>query len=124
MHAAALVQVVAALNHAMECAPWSAYSALFNQSGLSSRCLVTELEHRQLFRTEGRMQTLPWIFRQSVDAYIESFHRRASFAREHIDAKDASAFDQHLRELVTAHTQALVELPLIARIVWGKPLVP
>jgi ubiquinone/menaquinone biosynthesis C-methylase UbiE len=86
--------------------------------------LITELEQRQLFRAEGRMKTQPWIFRQSVDAYIESFHGRASFARERLDAEDVRAFDQHLRELVTAHTQALVELPLIASIVWGRPLVP
>jgi ubiquinone/menaquinone biosynthesis C-methylase UbiE len=84
--------------------------------------LVAELEQRQLFRLEGRMQTHPWIFRQSIDAYIESFHGRASFARERMDAKDASAFDQQLRALVMAHTQTLVELPLIASIVWGKPL--
>ena len=69
-------------------------------------------------------ESLQWIFRQSVDAYIESFHGRASFARERMDARDARAFDQQLQELVTAHTQALVELPLIARIVWGRPLLP
>lgn len=86
--------------------------------------LIAELEQRQLFRVEGRVTTHPWIFRQSVDSYIESFHGRASFARERMDAKDASAFDQHLRKLVTAHTQTLVELPLIAHIVWGRPLVP
>ena len=85
--------------------------------------LVAELEHRHLFRVEDRVATQPWIFRQSVDAYIESFHGRASFARERMGATDASAFDQHLRKLVTAHTQTLVELPLVARIVWGRPLV-
>jgi 2-polyprenyl-3-methyl-5-hydroxy-6-metoxy-1,4-benzoquinol methylase len=85
--------------------------------------LIAELEQRQLFRVEGRATTQPWIFRQSVDAYIESFHGRASFARERMDATDARAFDQQLRELVTAQTQTLVELPLVARIVWGRPLV-
>jgi SAM-dependent methyltransferase len=85
--------------------------------------LIAELEHRRLFRVEGRVTTQPWIFRQSVDAYIESFHGRASFARERMGATDARAFDQHLRELVTAHTQTLVTLPLVARIVWGRPLV-
>jgi ubiquinone/menaquinone biosynthesis C-methylase UbiE len=85
--------------------------------------LISELERRHLFRAAGRLTTDPWIFRQSVDAYIESFHGRASFARERMDPKDARAFDQQLRELVTAHTQALVELPLIARIVWGRPLI-
>jgi len=86
--------------------------------------LIAELKQRQLFRVEGRMTTQPWIFRQSVDAYIESFHGRASFARERMTANDASVFDQQLRALVTAHTQEAVELPVIARIVWGKPLVP
>jgi SAM-dependent methyltransferase len=86
--------------------------------------LVAELEHRQLFRVKDRVATQPWIFRQSVDAYIESFHGRASFARERMGATDASAFDQHLRQLVTAHTQTLVDLPLVAHIVWGRPRVP
>jgi ubiquinone/menaquinone biosynthesis C-methylase UbiE len=84
--------------------------------------LVSELEQRQLLRVEGRMTTDPWVFRQSVDAYVESFHGRASFARERMDANDAQAFDRQLRDLVTPHVQALVELPLIAQIVWGRPL--
>jgi 2-polyprenyl-3-methyl-5-hydroxy-6-metoxy-1,4-benzoquinol methylase len=108
--------------------PWSAPLGRLIQRYSTNReyqavDLIAELEQRRLFRTEGLIQTAPWVFHQSVDGYIESFHGRASFARERMGAKHASAFDQQLRELVTAHTQGAVELPLIARIVWGKPLV-
>jgi SAM-dependent methyltransferase len=109
--------------------PWSEPLGLLIQRYSTNRDyqavdVIAELEQRQLFCAEGRLKTDPWIFHQSVDAYIESFHGRASFARERMNASDARAFDLQLRELVMAHTQALVELPIIASIVWGKPLVP
>jgi SAM-dependent methyltransferase len=119
--------VILAIGH--QTMPWSTQLGLLIQRYSTNQDyqavdLITELEHRRLFRAEGRMKTQPWIFRQSIDDYIESFHGRASFARERMDVKDARAFDQHLRELVTTYTQAVVELPLIASIVWGRPLDP
>ncbi len=108
--------------------PWSEQLGLLIQRYSTNRDyqavdLITELEQLQLFRAEGRTETPPWIFRQSVDDYIESFHGRASFARERMAIKDARAFDLQLRELVTAHTHGMVEQALIATIVWGKPLL-
>jgi SAM-dependent methyltransferase len=108
--------------------PWSAHLGRLIQRYSTNQDyqaidLIAELEQRHLFRVEDRLTTDPWMFRQSVDAYIESFHGRASFARERMSATDASAFDQQLRALVMAYTQEVVELPMIARIVWGRPLV-
>ena len=84
--------------------------------------LVTELTRRKLFVEEGRANTPPWPFRQSVQAYVESFHGRASFSRERMRPADAVAFDRAVRALVTQFTHEEVELPLVTRIVWGTPV--
>ena len=83
--------------------------------------LVAELERRGLFQKHGALQTAPIPFRQSIDAYIESFHGRASFSRERMTAQAAVEFDAKTRALVSAFCHDIVELQLVADIVWGKP---
>lgn len=83
--------------------------------------LVAELERRGLFEVEGRAETAPWAFRQSLDDYVESFHGRASFSRARMTAADAAAFDAAVRALVTPHAQTGVTLPIVAQVVWGRP---
>jgi len=84
--------------------------------------LIKELTKRNLFIEQGRTTTAPWIFRQSIDAYIESFHGRASFSRERMSRVDAAAFDDRVRVAVEQYAHQAVELPIVATIVWGKPL--
>jgi hypothetical protein len=84
--------------------------------------LVTELDQRGLFVVQGRQQTPPFPFRQSIDAYIESFHGRASFSRERMVPLDADAFDQTIRALVVPFAADIVELQLVATITWGQPM--
>lgn len=67
----------------------------------------------------GIPSTAPWILRQSIDDYVESFHGRASFSRERMIPTDASAFDQAVHTLVSSHAKQ-VELPIVASVVWGK----
>ena len=86
--------------------------------------LIEELERRKLFQTQGAVRTDPVPFAQSIDAYVESFHGRASLARERMTPADAAAFDAEVRELVATYTQDSVELQLVADIAWGKPLNP
>ncbi len=43
---------------------------------------IAELKRQGWFRPMGRERTPAILFRQSVEAYVESFHGRASFARE------------------------------------------
>jgi ubiquinone/menaquinone biosynthesis C-methylase UbiE len=86
--------------------------------------LVAELERRGLFEVQGRRQTEATPFVQSLDAYIESFHGRASFSRERMSKAEAATFDQALRDLVAPHSPQSVTLPLIVDIIWGKPLQP
>ena len=86
--------------------------------------LVAELGSRGLFQTVGRQTTEPVSFIQSLDAYIESFHGRASFSRDRMSAAAASAFDADVRALVRRHTTQDVSLQVVTEVVWGKPLRP
>ncbi|MCG8353240.1 MAG: methyltransferase domain-containing protein [Chloroflexales bacterium] len=106
--------------------PWS------DQLGRLIRCyslnqdyhaidLIAELEQRNLFTVKGRQTTPPWFFQQSIDDYVESFHGRASFARERMAPQQAADFDHAVRTLVSLHCSDTVELPVVATIVWGKP---
>jgi SAM-dependent methyltransferase len=84
--------------------------------------IAAELERRRLFRKADRVRTHPVPFEQTIDAYIESFHGRASLARERMSPEAAQAFDTEVRWLVSAYTAHIVELQLVADIVWGTPL--
>ena len=83
--------------------------------------IVAELEQRGLFRKHGETRTGPVAFTQPVDEYIESFHGRASLARERI-AAEAAAFDAEVRHLVSRFDPQLVQLQVVGDITWGKPL--
>ncbi|HEY0733576.1 MAG TPA: methyltransferase domain-containing protein [Herpetosiphonaceae bacterium] len=85
--------------------------------------LIAELERRGLFTPIGRHRTRPVAIRQPVDTYIESFHGRASFSRQRMSPEAAAAFDQAVREVLAQEQHTLVELRIIAEIVWGKPQV-
>ena len=81
-----------------------------------------DVKARGLFQHVGERRTEPVPFTQSLDAYIESFHGRASFSRERMAPADAAAFDAELRALVAPFSQDAVVLQLVAEVVWGKPL--
>jgi len=83
---------------------------------------IAEIERQGWFRLIGRERTPAVPFRQSVEAYVESFHGRASFARERMGASNAAAFDAAVRALVTGHQVGDVELHVFANITWGRPL--
>jgi SAM-dependent methyltransferase len=107
--------------------PWQAeliaiirrYSA--NQDFQPGFDLPTELVARGLFRLEGRRKTPPTRFRQSLDAYVESFHARSSLARARIGTEAAERFDAEVRDLVHRHHGSTVELHLVADVAWGRP---
>lgn len=85
--------------------------------------IIEELESRGLLQPVGRQTTAPELFTQSLDAYIESFHGRASFSRERM-GNDAIAFDAEIRALVSRFNSQTVTLRLVTEVVWGKPLRP
>ena len=84
--------------------------------------LPAELEERGAFELHGRHTTAPVPLRQSIDAYVESFHGRASFSRERMPAGDAAAFDAAVRDLVRASGADEVRLECVADVSWGRPL--
>jgi trans-aconitate methyltransferase len=86
--------------------------------------IVEELETRGLFQTTDRQSTAPVPFTQSLDAYIESFHGRASFSRERMGVPAATAFDAEVRALVSRYVPQEVTLQVMTEVVWGKPLRP
>lgn len=86
--------------------------------------LVAELEMRGLFWTAGRQTTNPVSFTQSLNAYIESFHGRASFSRARMGDDAARAFDAEIRALVSRHSPDNITLQSMTEVVWGKPLQP
>lgn len=85
--------------------------------------LIAELTNRGLFIEEGRTTLDPWVFIQTIDAYVESFHGRASFSRERMSATNAAAFDYAVRTAVASRGYQQVALPIVATMVWGKPLL-
>jgi SAM-dependent methyltransferase len=86
--------------------------------------LVSTLEQRGLFRTEGRAETGSVPFRQPVNEYVESFHARASLSWQRMDRADAAAFDRALRQLLLARVGHTVHMAVHASITWGRPLRP
>lgn len=84
--------------------------------------LVAYLERRGLFRREGRAETDAVRFRQPVDAYVESFHARASLSWPRMGPAAAAAFDADLRRIVLARVGETVELAVRGIVAWGRPL--
>ena len=84
--------------------------------------LVAELERRGLFRPDGRVETEVVPFRQPVDAYVESFHARASLSWPRMAPDAAAAFDADLRRAVRQRVGESVELAIRAIVIWGRPL--
>lgn len=93
-------------------------------AGYQEYDLIAELEARSLFSTIGRKNTQPAIYSQSIDAYVESFHGRASFSRERMDPAAAAVFDAEVRALVSRYNPDAVTLHVVTEVVWGKPLQP
>ncbi len=84
--------------------------------------VTQELTGGGLFQQVGIQTTASVSFRQSVDEYVESFHARNGLSRDRMNANAASAFDRHLRELVSQHCpNGVVELQIRGRVIWGKP---
>jgi trans-aconitate methyltransferase len=100
------------------------YSMNIDFTPYSMMTVVHELEQRQLFRLLGEYETKPVVFRQSVADYIESFHARNGFSRDRMDVRQAAACDNALQEAITPFCrQDVVEQYILARILWGTPLL-
>ena len=85
--------------------------------------LPDDLQRRGLFEIQGRHETTPTPFRQSVADYVEQFHSRATLGRELMPADEAEAFDEKIRTAVRDHQDAdgMLTMELTASLVWGRP---
>ncbi len=84
--------------------------------------IVAQLEQRGLFQLEGRAQTAPVPFIQTIDEYVASFHGRSTFAPDHMGEERVAAFDAALHDLVSRHTEGEVVLQVVSGLAWGRPL--
>lgn len=84
--------------------------------------VIAELEQRQLFQLHRRYETAPITFRQSLDAWVESFHARNGFSRDRMDAGAARACDAELRAAIRPYCpDGIAEQSITAQILWGVP---
>ncbi|HEV3216328.1 MAG TPA: class I SAM-dependent methyltransferase [Vicinamibacterales bacterium] len=84
--------------------------------------IVREIAARGLFRRAGTQETGPMVFRQAIDAYVESFHARNGLSRERMGETAARKFDALVRAAARPHCRDdIVELRVRARVIWGKP---
>lgn len=84
--------------------------------------LIQELESRHLFQQEGKHETQPITYQQSIDDYIRSFHSRSSLSTETMLPGQAPAFDEQVRQLVRPFSEeGTVSLQTVGSIVWGSP---
>jgi SAM-dependent methyltransferase len=85
--------------------------------------LINELEGRNLYIKTGEKITEPEVFKQPLNEYIESFHARNGFSREDMGEVIADRFDDEVRNLLLKYcSDGNVELQVIGKVVWGKPL--
>jgi len=82
--------------------------------------LVKALEERGLLDLHERRRTAPVPFRQSVDAYVESFHARSGCSRAGMEPRAVVGFGEAVREIVSRYGE-VVELQIVASVAWGRP---
>ncbi len=84
--------------------------------------MIKALEHHGLFQKVGEKTTAPVPFVQSIDDYIESFHSRNGFSRDRMSPEQAAGFDQDAKRiLLEAYSDGVLNMQVVANIVWGIP---
>ena len=84
--------------------------------------MIGELEKRGLFRTQGKKQTKPIIWRPSIDKYIEMRHSQNGLSRDRLGKENTIAFDAELRELLLRnYNDERLESEIRGSVTWGTP---
>ena len=94
--------------------------------GYNPRFSVVEaLRDRGLLELAGRAETAPVTFHQSVLDYVEQFHSTATLAREHMSEQESLDFDLAVERAVRPWAREdMLELKVVARLAWGRPVRP
>ena len=122
--------VLAVVDDLTEPPPWrehldfvSAYSLNADFQPYTMLSVTQELANRGLFQPMGLRTTAPVTFRQSIEAYVESFHARNGLSRDRMTRQQARAFDDDLRTLVMRYCpDGMVTLQVRSQVIWGRPL--
>jgi hypothetical protein len=84
--------------------------------------LIIELEQRGLFTKVGEKHTTPQPFKQTAEAYIESFHARNGFSRQRMTPEMADSFDSAVHALVSRSCpDGIFEMQVSDHVIWGYP---
>lgn len=84
--------------------------------------VVEELEARGFFSRQGRRETAPVPFSQSIEDYIEGLHSRSSFSRELMGQQPAAELDRQIRDLLLQfHPDGMLPLQVVGTVIWGTP---
>lgn len=76
--------------------------------------------HEHWMDIKGK-KVFPYLFRQSVDHFIEGQHSQASWSRAAMGNRLSSEFDLELRELISPHQKnGLLELDMETVVTWGR----
>ena len=87
--------------------------------------LAEELTRRGLFTVLGRWKSPPVTFRQSISAYVESFHSRNGFSRDRMTPEKAMRFDEETTRLAAPFSDGgILELQISAHVTYGLPHRP
>ena len=87
--------------------------------------VAEELASLGLFRKLGAHRTLPVVFRQPVEEYVEHFHSTAALARWLMPPQEAAEFDEAVTRIVGRYAvDGVLTVDVVATLVWGLPTPP
>lgn len=96
-----------------------------NNSAYQPIDMVAEFGKYRLFQKQGERTTAAVPFRQTISDCVAAQHARSSLSLDTLTTEQAAQFDASLYELLLPGAEdGYVTMPIIGRMVWGKPLVP
>lgn len=75
------------------------------------------------FSQQGRKETAPIPFNQSIDDFIEGLHSRSGFVKERMGEQKVADFDSQVRAFLSRyHSDDILRMQVVGIVTWGKPL--
>ncbi len=83
--------------------------------------LMARLEAEGWFVREGEQRTAELTVRRTVEEYLEYLHSTSTLARVRLGDR-SQAFDDEVRAVFAANGLTVIERPIGATIIWGRPV--
>jgi SAM-dependent methyltransferase len=83
--------------------------------------LMTRLEAEGWFVREGAQRTAELMVRRTAEEFLEYLHSTSSLARVRLGDR-AQAFDDEVRAVFAAKGLTVIEQPITATVIWGRPV--